>query len=76
MIEGLAPDMPLRRGSSMTSKLFANCTQVNRLILSKIVTRMGLLVDEAADGAEAVALVSRSLHTRPYAFVLLVRDPA
>ena len=33
---------------------------------------MGLLVDEAADGAEAVALVSRSLLSRPYAFVLLV----
>ena len=49
--------------------------QVNRLILSKIVTKMGLLVDEAADGAEAVALVSRSLLSRPYAFVLLVRAP-
>jgi len=50
--------------------------QVNRLILRKIVTQMGLLVDEAADGAEAVAMVSRSLLSRPYAFVLLVRSPA
>ena len=34
---------------------------------------MGLLVDQAADGNEAVQLVSRSLTSQPYAFVLLVR---